>query len=208
MGLLISSRAGVLAISLILATVIYLNYGNLFYLETPTFFDLLIKVVFSALSVYLFWFTATGLHRTFIHSWKAISARDLAAMLRRRSYREWFDATHDSRAVMDCLRELGVNERWDNPDYRVWYKAEEGEVRQMEKLTEEKYIHEALQEVLGSKQDRVFQPGQYLDSLKDRKKSVTRFVTAHQTELKRSREGDLAIKKESISAMDFKSKNN
>ncbi|MEE9610023.1 MAG: hypothetical protein V3W19_02170, partial [Desulfatiglandales bacterium] len=132
--------------------------------------------------------------RTFIHSWKAISARDLAAMLRHRSYREWFDATHDSRAVVDRLRELGVNERWDNPDYRVWYKAEEGEVRQVERLAEEKYIHQALQEVLGSKQDRVFQPGRYFDSLKDRKKSVTRFVTAHQAQLKRSREGDLAIK--------------
>jgi hypothetical protein len=195
MGLLISSRAGIAAISLTVATVIYLNYGNLFYLDTPTFFDWLIKVLFSMLTVYLFWFTVTGLHRTFIHSWKAISARDLAAMLRRRSYREWFDATNDAGAVTDRLRQLGVNDRWDDPGYRVWYEAAAGDVRPVERLTEEKYIHQALQEVLGSKQDRVFQPGRYLDSLKNRKKSVTRLVKAHQEQLKCSREGDLAVKK-------------
>jgi len=72
-------------------------------------------------------------------------------MLRRRNYRDWFDTTHDSRVVLDRLRELEVNEKWDNPDYRVWYETEGGDVRQAERVTEENYIHEALQEVLGSK---------------------------------------------------------
>jgi len=97
-------------------------------------------------------------------------------------------------AVLDRLRKLGVNERWDDPDYRVWYETEDGEVRQAEIVNEAKYIHEALQEVLGSKRDRVFQPGRYLNNLKDRKKSVTRFVTAHQGQLNRSREGNLPVK--------------
>ena len=104
MGLLISSRTGAVVISLILGTFMYLNHGDLLYPGKPTLFDLLIKVLFSVLSVYLFWFVATGFHRTFIHSWKTISASDLAAMLRRPNYREWFDATHDSRAVLDRLR--------------------------------------------------------------------------------------------------------
>ena len=40
---------------------------------------------------------------------------------------------------------------------------------------------------------RRFQPGRYVDSLKERKRSVTRFVKAHQGELARIKDGDAGI---------------
>ena len=65
-------------------------YGYLEGLVTPvgptTVTDGAMLALLAALTTYLFWFIVTLIHRTSIHSWKTISANDLASMLKRRSY--------------------------------------------------------------------------------------------------------------------------
>ena len=69
----------------------------------------------------------------------------------------------------------------------------EGGYASVERMGAAEYARYALLEVLGSKQDRSFRPGRYVDNLKSRKKSVTRFVASHQEMLAASREGTLSV---------------
>ena len=147
----------------------------------------------SLLLVYVFWFAAAFVQRSWIHPWKKIGALELAAMLRRRNFRAWFDRTPGAVSVCERLRNLGVNSNWDNADYRTRYRSAGDRIEPVEVPSPQEFLSTALREVLGSKQERRFQPGRYVDSLKERKRSVTRFVNAHREQLRLNREGQLEI---------------
>jgi hypothetical protein len=149
--------------------------------------------VTSALFVYVFWFVAAFVQRSWIHPWKRISALELAAMLRRRNFRDWFDRSPGAVSVVERLRMLGVNANWDSADYRARYRTTGGRIERVEVPSPREFLLETLREVLGSKQERRFQPGRYIDSLRERKRSVTRFVNAHQERLRLNHEGKLEI---------------
>ncbi len=159
----------------------------------PPITDIIMACIFSLLSVYLFWFILTLIQRTFIHPWKDITAMDLAAMLKRKSYMKWLNSTEQASAVTARLRRWGVNETWDNPEYRIWYLQGEGKIEKTEPVPETVFIQNTLREVLGSKQDRKFRPGKYVDSLNSLKKSVTRFIKAHGEAVNRNKEGTLSV---------------
>jgi len=157
--------------------------------------EILLAGVTSALFVYVFWFVAAFVQRSWIHPWKRISALELAAMLRRRSFRAWFDRSPGAVSIAERLRSLGVNANWDNADYRARYRTAGDRIECLEIPSPREFLIGALREVLGSKQERRFQPGRYIDSLRERKRSVTRFVNAHQERLRLNREGKLEIAK-------------
>ncbi len=139
--------------------------------------------------------------RMFIFSWKTISALDLASMLKRRSYRQWFDQTEAAIQTMERLKSVGINENWDNPDYKVYYqirgdnieKVPAGEFEDAENQTIPEFIQKILRDFLGSTEDRQFKPGQYTPNLKEGKKSVTQFFNAHKEELARNKRGELPV---------------
>jgi len=194
MGALISHPFIMLAVSVGVAIYMFGNLGSSLGLgSSSSAFDRTMQGLFATLSVYLFWFAITVFQRTFIHPWKTIASTDLAAMLKRRSYREWLNATEEAQQVTMRLRELGVNELWDNSEYRIWINAVSGEFEVVERMSSADYVQKALREVLGNKEDRTFQPGRFYDNLKSRKKSVTRFVTLQQEALAASREGNLTV---------------
>ena len=179
MGLLTSHPVFMTAVSIMVASgeFIYLR-GVLLSSGCTSTVDYVMAGVLSLLTVYLFWFVITVIQRSFIHSWKKICALDLAVMLKQRSYLEWLNSTEEAEAVTTRLRDLGVNENWDNQSYRVWYQQSGETIEKTEAVSAPEYVQHALREVLGSKQDRKFKPGRYVDSLNSRKKSVTRFINS------------------------------
>lgn len=191
MGALTSHPIAMVGLSFVVATAFFCYLDSLVLTNAPSVFDRIIQVLFSLLGVYLFWFLVAAVQRDVVHSWKTIASIDLAAMLRRKSYRGWFDATARAIDVVASLRELGVNEQWDNPDYRAAYTSHGGEVKAVEVLAPVEAVQKALQDVLGRKVERMFQPGRYFSHLKRGKKSINRFIREQGEAISRSREGTL-----------------
>ena len=191
MGALISHPLAMVLVSIAAAAACLLYLDGLILPNNANFFDRFIQVLFSLLGVYLFWFLVAAVQRSVVHPWKTIASTDLAAMLKRRSYRQWLESTASAIRVVDRLRELGVNETWDHPGYRVTYSSHGGTVQAVEAVSPAEAVQTALQEVLGRKVDRAFQPGRYFAHLKQGKRSVSRFIGEHGEEIAQSREGRL-----------------
>lgn len=114
-------------------------------------------------------------------SWRRQASLELAEMLRHRDFRAWHDALPESARVRERLRALGVNERWDDPSYKVVLGAPERPTA----LT-------ALRQVLGTKEERAFRPGRFFPHLKEGRASVTRFLAAHGEKVTALKEGRLS----------------
>ena len=158
------------------------------------------KLLMAALGAYVFLFAATLFQRVWLHSWKKISALDLASMLRKRNYREWFDEQPEAAAVMKRLGELGITTDWDNPAYCRHYKTTSTGVQELpdqyprELLANPPaFLQHILREVLGTKENKKFVKGRFTGSLKQDKKSVTQFVQQHQAEIIRNKNGQLPV---------------
>lgn len=187
MGALTSCPLVMVVLSVVVATACFFYLDVLVLPSNANTFDRLMQVLFCLLGVYLFWFLVAAIQRNVIHPWKAIASTDLAAMLKRRSYRQWLEATAQASRVVKGLRDLGINELWDNPDYRVTYSSHGGTVQAVRAISPTEAVQTALQDVLGRKVDRVFQPGRYFANLKQGKKSVSRFIEGYRDAIAQSR---------------------
>jgi len=174
----------------------YFQYKNLDFTTSITHInDVAFSCMFAITAVYGFWFAVLSVQRIFIHSWGKISAIDLAMMLKQKSYREWFDCTQKAIRTGLRLRKLGINETWDDPSYKIRYRSIGENVEKAEIQSPQELVQAALREVLGFKEDRKFHPGRYIDSLKEGKGSVTKFVKVHQEKISQSKQGELPVKK-------------
>ncbi|MBI4387532.1 MAG: hypothetical protein HY582_00610, partial [Candidatus Omnitrophica bacterium] len=133
--------------------------------------------------------------RILVYSWKTISAIELAQMLKMKNFRDWFNQTERANQTIRRLRSLGVNENWDNPDYKIQYQMDQNEIVEVPigNQTIPEFTQNVLRSVLGTKENRQFKPGQFTPNLKDGQKSVTEFVNAHKEELARNRNGELSV---------------
>ena len=150
-------------------------------------------VAISFFIVVLVCFTAVVILRTWIHPWRRIAALDLASMLKRRSYRDWLDHRERSRQVAQRLLLLGVNERWDDATYKIRYRSSERGIENVPIEAPHQIIQNTLREILGYKEERQFHPGRYVDSLKEGKAGVTRFIGVHQEQIQLNKSGLLPL---------------
>jgi hypothetical protein len=155
--------------------------------------DRLMPVLLAGLCVYAAWFTAAVVQRTWLHPWGRIASGDLAFMLSRGGWRAWLAGTLRAQAVRERLAAFAVNGRWDDPAWAMRLKAEGGEYRPVEALAPLEAARRMVREVLGHKDGPNFVPGRYLDNLKERKASVTRFVKGNQEALTALREDRLPV---------------
>ena len=194
MGRLVSNRRALAAVSICVGAVSFVALWQIMRpVEAGSGLDVLVLILLSGLMVYLFWFLATGVHRSLLQPWRDIAATDLALMLRQRCYRDWLRTTARARSVAGRIAELGLVDRWDDPTYRRWYRSDRGRITDEDPVGAEALVQQALRQVLGHKQDRKFQPGRYLPHLVQGKQSVTRFVASHQGALAQSRAGELPL---------------
>ncbi|MBP9865072.1 MAG: methyltransferase domain-containing protein, partial [Candidatus Omnitrophica bacterium] len=147
-----------------------------------------IELGLGAFSIYL---GVLWIKRTVISSWKKISALDLARMLSKRSYRQWFDQTEKATAVMSRLETLGVNALWDDVFYRKYYRSAASVVEEVP-LPDAHTVHDVLRNVLGQVNAHGYQRGIYTTSLKHGRKTVADFAREHKKEMELSKKGQLA----------------
>lgn len=116
-------------------------------------------------------------------SLEKIAAFDLAFMLKTNNWSQWFNNLPSSRATTKRLQALGITERWDDPSYKVRYQSNGDKISKVEEISSHQFILFALREFIGSKENRRYRPGRFIDSLKQGKKSVTAFIINYQTEI-------------------------
>ena len=148
-------------------------------------------LLLAGLGAYLMLFLMTGVFRSLVVDWKRIGSGEVAFMLSR-PFGHWLRQTEDYLETQNKLAERGVK-GWDDPSYRACYRTVDGQLNEVEGPEPQELVQSALRDVLGQKVDGVYQPGRYLSHLKNRKKSVTRFVRAHLDDIQASKRGDLTI---------------
>ncbi|MDQ7824129.1 MAG: hypothetical protein RDV48_15110 [Candidatus Eremiobacteraeota bacterium] len=129
-----------------------------------------------------------ALHRTVLFPWRMISALDFGFMVTLENYRRWFEGCGRTEKTLGTLKSLGINEYWDNPSYCVFY--EEGDDLAVLEPGPS-LVQKALRDVLGFKKQKRFHPGRYIESLKDKKESVTEFIDSHQEKIELNKKGGL-----------------
>lgn len=142
---------------------------------------------------FLLTYAATYLQRHVFYPMERILSLDVASMLSRRNFRAWHENTPATKATSAGLRAVGVNDLWDNPNYKAYYRLKGEQCERLEARTPQEFIQMHLREFLGYKDAaaRKFVPGKFTADLKDGKRSVTLFVKEHQAELDQSRAGAL-----------------
>ncbi len=193
----IISHPIVLALALSVTTSLAYSY---FYNSFPPVGSSFVKLVSHAfigvnalLSSYAALFFAVIFQRVVIQPWKSISALDLASMLRQRNYGEWFNKTDAATRVMAELKLMGVNGQWDNSNYRAYYKSG-GAKTDFQVESPSEFVQNTLRSVLGYKEGKRFVPGRFVDSLTEKKKSVTAFVKKRQVDINKNKLGELSTK--------------
>lgn len=136
---------------------------------------------------------ATIVQRYFTAPLGRTMERDTGYMLSRVSFRESQHGTPRKLRCEETLRTLGVNERWDDPQYQAFYRSAQGSWEEVRPMLPSERILEALRELLGQKDDetRRFVPGRHMASLLHGKKSVTQFVQRFGSELAKARQGEI-----------------
>ena len=91
------------------------------------------------------------LQRYFVYSFEKISALDLGLMLSRENFRTWFEKTTEAQAVRERLGAAGVNNSWDDPDYRARYQPGEDGWQRAQTKSDLEFVLDTLREFLGYK---------------------------------------------------------
>ena len=135
----------------------------------------------------------TLVRRHWLFPMEQLIGRKLALVLRHIDYRSVWQQSPHVQSAHQKLRQLGINTTWDNPQYVAAYQKQ-SEWHEVPLRSAREQIHSKLVDFLGRKdpETRRFQPGKYLNSLINRKQSVTRFVQANQTEILASKQNELA----------------
>ena len=143
---------------------------------------------------FLLTMTATMVQRYIASPLEKISALDLAFMLRFRNFRDWLRGTPNAKDVLNELRDSGVNDAWDNPEYIACYKPAAGKYQQVAR-GHNQFTLFVLREFIGFKDPvkRQFLPGKYFHDLLKGKKSVTDFVAKFTDRLALIKREDLAL---------------
>src|SRR5205085_8888017 len=89
-------------------------------------------------------------------------------------------------------KSLGIKDTWNNPAYDVRYKTTETDIQAVGVETPDVMIQNALRSVLGWKEERQFKAGKYFSNLKNGRKSINLFLSAHEPSLKANKEGTLS----------------
>ncbi len=200
MGALADHPAVMLVVSAVVAVLAFRHFHGFIPLVAPTAGLPTIRVMsvlFAFNVVFLFWYAVLVVQRYLLHPMTTIMALDLAHMLAKRSYRQWLEEQPRSRGVIARLRALGVNDLWDNPEYRLRYRLRESTLERLPDQEPQVFVQAALREILGYKDEvtRRFQPGRYYDSLLRKKKSVTAVVSKNQERIRQNKAGELSVEK-------------
>lgn len=143
---------------------------------------------------FLLVYSATVLQRYVVFPLERLMAEDLAFMLRWKNYHEWFQASIGATKVLLMLRQKGIGENWDNPNYHVRYAGLDGGYQRVEGVSGCSFVYGVLQQFLGQKDAsrRKFVPGRLTPALSQGKLSVSAFVRAHQKDIDACKAGTLS----------------
>lgn len=141
------------------------------------------------LAIYL----VTMINRYLLVPMEPLLARQLARVLNASDFRDGWLRLERTITTRQRIAKRGVNETWDDPSYVRWYQKVGSQWTSRRPITVRQSIHQSLVDFLGSKdaETRKFQPGRYLESLRDGKRSVTRFIKTHGSAIRASREENL-----------------
>jgi hypothetical protein len=118
----------------------------------------------------------------------------IGTMLRTGDFRGELKSSERFKSCHSRAKNLGITSVWDDGEYTCSYQIQDGEVVRYFPKSHEQLIHETVQSFLGRKDEdsRKHIPGRYSNYLKDGKKSVSRFVLEHTSELALSKAEQLS----------------
>lgn len=135
-------------------------------------------------------FLMMNVQRFVIWPFNRIMAQDLAFMLSRLTFRQWFDETPEAKSVVSVLHGLGVSDLWDNPNYRQSYVMGTSGYERVEIPTQAAAVLGMVRDFIGTfdRKRRRHVPGRYVSYLKGHeegksKSNISRFIATHQSDL-------------------------
>lgn len=140
-----------------------------------------------------FWFFVMHFQRDVVHPLYKIMGMDLAWMLSRPNFRVWHEKTARAVKVIEELGQLGVNDLWDNPAYRVKYRLKRTAYQKVPFERPFERIQRILKEVLGhfDPEARKYHQGPHFTDLKEGKTSITHYVTRFKEEIEKNKKDQL-----------------
>jgi len=142
---------------------------------------------------FLFLMLSGATQRYVLWPFNTLMARELAFMVRKRTWRGWLAAQDSAIAFRGQMLFGSINGHWDSPDYVARYRTTKDGYEPADVLSRCESVLQFLREFIGKKDPltRKFVPGRYHSQLRDGKESVTRFVNEHAEAIAALKEDDL-----------------